>query len=206
MKEKRPFSLRRSLWKLICLVLGLTLALMLLLTAGFRYLAEQIRFSAPAETPTVPATVGETVLEFLDPSDVNWTQLTSDVKKSDRQTLNILLIGQDRRENDTVSRADSILLCSFRKDSGSLVMTSFLRDTYVRIPGKGKHKLNTAYPIGGMPLLDATLKENFGVTVDGNIEVDFSQFEGIIDLLGGVEIHLTAAEAAHLRHEDGFTL
>ena len=203
MKEKRPFSLRRSLWKTICLMLGLTLALMLLVTAGFRYLTEQIRFSSPAESPAVPATVGETVLEFLDPTDVNWTQLTADVTKTDRQTLNILLIGQDRRETDSFSRADSILLCSFRKDSGTLVMTSFLRDLYLPIPGHGSDRINAAYAYGGAELLKETLTDNFRIPIDGCLEVDFSQFAGIIDTLGGVQLELRQDEAEVINRDTG---
>jgi LCP family protein required for cell wall assembly len=203
MKDKQPFSLGRSLWKLICLTLGLVPALMLLATAGFRYLADQVRFSSPAEVPLVPETVGETVLEFLDPTDVNWTQLASDVKKTERRSLNILLIGQDRRETDTLSRADSILLCSFRKDSGSLVMTSFLRDLYLPIPGHGSDRINAAYAYGGADLLKKTLTENFDIPIDGCLEVDFSRFAGIIDTLGGVRLQLRQDEAEVLNRQTG---
>ena len=49
-----------------------------------------------------------------------------------------------------------------------------------------------------MPLLDETLKLNFGVEIDGNIEVDFNRFTQLIDLVGGVDIALTDAEAAWL--------
>ena len=143
--------------------------------------------------------------EYRDPEDF-FLPDTAVEPIGDENLIQILLIGQDRRGNTGRSLSDAMILCTLNREAETLTMTSFLRDTYVRIPGKGKHKLNTAYPIGGMPLLDATLKENFGVTVDGNIEVDFSQFEGIIDLLGGVEISLTGPEAAHLRHEYGFTL
>ena len=47
-------------------------------------------------------------------------------------------------------------------------------------------------------MLNNTLKENFGVVVDRNIEVDFSAFQKCVDLVGGVEINLTAAEAEYL--------
>ena len=120
MSEKRPFSPLKALWKLICLFLGLVLLLMLAVTAGFRCLTEQIRFPSPnvPQEPVLsaPAAPSEAVLEFLDPTDVNWTQLTADLTKPDRDVLNILLIGQDRREGDTTARSDSILLCSFRSN------------------------------------------------------------------------------------------
>ena len=42
--------------------------------------------------------------------------------------------------------------------------------------------------------------------VDGCIEVDFSQFEKIIDLMGGVDIELTEAETAHIYRYNGISL
>ena len=40
--------------------------------------------------------------------------------------------------------------------------------------------------------------KNFGITIDGNIEVDFERFVKVIDVLGGVDIVLTAEEANYL--------
>ena len=71
-----------------------------------------------------------------------------------------------------------------------------MRDMYVKIPGFYKHKINTAYMLGGMDLLNETLYENFGVVVDHNVEVSFSQFTDIIDYLGGIDLELDSKEAA----------
>lgn len=109
--------------------------------------------------------------------------------------INILLIGQDRREEETVSRADTILLCSFQPESKKILMTSFLRDLYVPIPGHTDNRLNAAYAHGGMSLLRQTLEENFALSIDGCVEVDFSQFAQILDILGGVTIDLRQDEA-----------
>jgi anionic cell wall polymer biosynthesis LytR-Cps2A-Psr (LCP) family protein len=68
----------------------------------------------------------------------------------------------------------------------------------VQIPGHGNNKLNVAYTIGGMKLLNQTLEENFGVQIDGNITVNFGSFIKLIDMAGGVEIELSAAEANYL--------
>ena len=85
-------------------------------------------------------------------------------------------------------------------------MTSFLRDLYVPIPGHRSNRINAAYSEGGTALLDDTLRENFGLHIDGNIEVDFSQFAQIIDLLGGVELELRKDEAAEINKETGSSL
>ena len=109
--------------------------------------------------------------------------------------VNILLIGQDRREGDPRSRSDSMILCTIQKETGKLTLTSFLRDLYVRIPGYRSNRINAAYAAGGMPLLRETFRENFGIQLDGCIEVDFLQFSRLIDLVGGVEIELRQDEA-----------
>lgn len=118
---------------------------------------------------------------------------------NDKNVINILLLGQDRRGGTINSLTDVMMLCSINKETKTLTMTSFLRDLYVKIPGhRRSDKLNVAYPVGGFKMIDDALEVNFGVKVDGNIEVDFSQFAKIIDLLGGVDIELTGAEAVHM--------
>ena len=113
---------------------------------------------------------------------------------SNGEIVNILLIGQDANAGNG-TRSDSMILCTFNKQENTITLTSFLRDLYVKIPGHHKDRINAAYAFGGVQLLEETLRENFGVEVDGNVQVDFGHFEEIIDLLGGVTMELTAAEA-----------
>lgn len=112
--------------------------------------------------------------------------------------INILLVGQDRRPGESRQRSDSMILASINKSNNTLTLTSFMRDMYVQIPGYKPNKLNAAYAYGGMSLLRQTLELNFDVRVDGVVEVDFSGFENIIDLLGGVEVTLNESEANYL--------
>ena len=120
--------------------------------------------------------------------------------------INILLIGQDRRPGEGRQRSDSMILCSFNVARGTISMVSFLRDTYVYIPGYGSEKLNAAYAHGGFSCLNETLAVNFGVHVDANVEVDFSRFKQVIDLLGGVNINLTQKEADYMNQNHGWSL
>ncbi len=209
MKDNKSVSPSRFLWKLLCLCLALILVGMTAFTAGFRYLTAQITSDPSAAPPALRLSADSAAQDlkaFLDPRDVNWQQLGTDLAGHKEKVLNILLIGQDRREGEKTARADSIILCSFRKSDKALVMTSFLRDLYVPIPGHGSNRLNAAYAFGGASLLKKTLSENFGVSISGTVEVDFSQFSGVIDALGGVEISLRADEAKLLRKETGTEL
>lgn len=112
--------------------------------------------------------------------------------------VNILIVGQDSKNTNIRTRSDTMILISVHTEAKQVTLTSFMRDAYVKIPGYANNKLNSAYEKGGLKLLNETLKVNFGVEVDGNVIIDFNSFKDIIDMLGGVDIELTAKEAEYL--------
>ena len=194
MKRKRSSSPARSAMKLLCLMLGLVLTVMVGATVYFQ-----------AQMGMLPS-----LEEGL--SKLDWELPELSLGKTDQiggrgsHVVNILLIGQDRREGEERARSDSMILCTFNKKTQQVIMTSFLRDLYVTIPGHGANRINAAYAAGGMELLDKTLEENFGLHIDGNVEVDFDRFAEIIDLLGGVELELRQDEADFINEETGSSL
>ena len=151
--------------------------------------AARIAARTKAGQPTIPQLV---LVHTAQPApDYEATPLSDN---SEKDVVNILLVGRDADAGNG-TRSDTMLLCSFNKRDDTITLTSFLRDLYVKIPGHHKDRINAAYAFGGIELLDETLLENFGVEVDGNVEVDFSDFREIIDLMGGGTMELTAAEA-----------
>lgn len=136
--------------------------------------------------------------------------ITDEEEMLDGEIINFLLIGQDTRNENQRGLSDTMILISINTEAKKLVMTSFMRDLYIEIPsdkgGYYKQRINTAYPVGGMPKLNATLAHNFGVEVDHNIEVDFSGFITIVDALGGVDIELTSAEVGILNSWNKYSL
>ena len=151
--------------------------------------AARIAARTKAGQPTIPQLVLAHTAQPV--PDYEATPLSDN---SEKDVVNILLVGRDADAGNG-TRSDTMLLCSFNKRDDTITLTSFLRDLYVKIPGHHKDRINAAYAFGGIELLDETLLENFGVEVDGNVEVDFSDFQEIIDLMGGVTMELTAAEA-----------
>ena len=151
--------------------------------------------------PTVPTLSSEEEASELGEPDDNELdpifEQAEDIFKG-KDVVNILLVGQDRRAHQKRQRSDSMILCTINRSTKTLTMTSFLRDMWVYIPGKYNQRLNVPYLVGGFPLLNETLQYNFGVSADHNVEIDFSGFQQVIDLVGGVDIELTSAEAKHL--------
>lgn len=120
-----------------------------------------------------------------------------------KDVLNVLLFGQDKKESKTDSgRSDSMILVSIDVKNKQLKLTSFLRDTYVYIPSgddyEGWNKLNASYSFGGAKLAVKTIESNFGVKIDRYGIVDFSGFKEVVDGLGGVKIPITGSEARYI--------
>ena len=201
MKRKQHDTFARSAMKLLCFFLAVVLVFLLGATALFQQVLGKIHYTQPT------ADLGSRLNVLLSDLRSNSTRKSEDlIGGTGSGIVNILLIGQDRREGENISRSDSMILCTYHRKTGNLTMTSFLRDLYVPIPGHSSNRINAAYSEGGMELLDETLKQNFGLHIDGNIEVDFSQFSGIIDLLGGVRIELREDEAEVINQETGSSL
>ncbi|MGN0474367.1 MAG: LCP family protein [Acutalibacteraceae bacterium] len=132
-----------------------------------------------------------TTLEGFDASMI-------DIPKED--VINVLLIGTDVRGGsyDDRGNTDSMILLSINTRDKNIKLTSFMRDMYVTIPGRGKNRINAAYAYGGPQLLFDTLKVNFDVDVDLYARVNFANFRKIINQVGGIEIELTQAEARYM--------
>ncbi len=112
--------------------------------------------------------------------------------------LNILLIGNDSRENGEDGRSDAMILLSVSDKTKSIHMTSILRDIYVDIPGHDGNRLNAAYAFGGPELLMETIEQNFGIDVNRYVLVNFEAFASLVDGVGGVDLELSKEEIEYV--------
>ena len=194
----------------LSIVLGLVLAVMIATTVFFQRMVDRIQYIPKEEPPALSQQVPDTLpvpeAPSPDPLVPEELSFTLPDPHPERNVIRLLLIGQDRREGEARARSDSMILCTFRKDTNELILTSILRDLYVPIPGYRDNRLNAAYAFGGIELLEETLEHNFGIRPDGSLEVDFTRFSGIVDLLGGVRLTLREDEARFLNELHGFGL
>ena len=112
--------------------------------------------------------------------------------------VNVLLIGNDSRENGEDGRSDAMILLSISSKTKKIYMTSLLRDMYVEIPGHDNNRLNAAYSYGGAELLMETVEQNFDIPVDRYILVNFEAFANLVDAVGGIELELTSEEIEYV--------
>ncbi len=121
-----------------------------------------------------------------------------------KDVTNILLLATDI-EGNQASRSDTMILLSVNSKTKKIVLCSFLRDIWAKYPQNppspvaGSYdKLNHACAYGGPTLTMAVLKETFNIDVKHYMKVDFGAFIQVVDIMGGVEMELSAEEAKYI--------
>lgn len=113
----------------------------------------------------------------------------------DKETVNFLLIGSDRRSGVSF-RTDSMVIAILWPKEAQASLISIPRDLWVYIPTVGMQRINTAYEYGdlqgyeggGAALLRDTIAYNLGIRIDHTAMVDFNGFRRIVDALGGIDV------------------
>jgi LCP family protein required for cell wall assembly len=153
--------------------------------------------------------------------------LTSGESDPDGSDRNILLIGNDTRAGATRAELDALhtghdtstvnadtMMVLHVPDNGSRpTLVSFPRDSWVTIPGHGKGKINSAYPLGyntaksahrgekgsqsaGIIETIKTIHQLTGLYIDHYMQVNLLGFYRISVAIGGVTVCLNAAQNA----------
>lgn len=132
------------------------------------------------------------------------------------EPLHILVMGVDEgllegggRVAEGARRSDVAMLLTIDKLTGHVGLLWIPRDAYVQVPQaaiteltalRGRNsvhenptKMGHVHAYGGPMLAMATVSEVLEVPVKRFVRLDFKGFERLIDLLGGVEIHVAQA-------------
>ena len=88
-------------------------------------------------------------------------------------------------------RSDTIMILHI-PSSGSPVLISVPRDSWVDIPGYGDNKINAAYSFGGPQLLVKTVQNATGLRIDHYMEIGFGGFVSVVNDVGGVRMCIVA--------------
>lgn len=174
----------------ITVVLSMTLILVLTLVVAYHYI------KTDNGKEKIVGLASDLIYERLDHDETGKKSSTEDsetvTSAMEEGIYNIALLGSQEGNTDTM------MIATLDTEQNTLKLTSLLRDIYVEIPNHENAKLNAAYQIGGIDLFYQTIQNNFEVSLDGYILVDYSTLEYVVDKLGGIEINLTAKEASYL--------
>jgi LCP family protein required for cell wall assembly len=87
-------------------------------------------------------------------------------------------------------RSDTIMMIRLDPVSKRSAILSFPRDLWVKIPGHGSSRINSAYKLNDPQLLIDTIAGEFDVPVDHFIQIDFCAFQRIVSAIGSVNVPL----------------
>ena len=191
-KHHKKKKSRRTL-KIVCILL----AIILLLGAGaYGFLQWELNRIGRHESDDVTT---DEVKDTLDTKDLYGLGKSDAELMYDPDITNILLVGQDREKDQKAEmRSDAMIICSVNSKTKEITLCSLMRDMYVPVPGYGYGMLNHTYMIGGYDLLSKTIEKNFGIPIDGYVEVDFDRFMNLIDIMDGVNVSVTKEEAQYI--------
>jgi LCP family protein required for cell wall assembly len=104
----------------------------------------------------------------------------------------ILILGHQ----PTGGLTDSIMVLSYKKETGQAALFSIPRDLWVTIPEDSKQRINYAYVAGerknsnggGLELAKEVVSNVTGLDIDFAIAGDVTALKDIVDALGGIEI------------------
>lgn len=228
-KAKRTSGWKKALVVILCILL----ILCILAAAGYFYLDSKLHLIKQAEyedkgttaeldlmagvmESTEPSTMPEETTEATtEPTETTGPETTEATEPDYGQTgkiVNIMVVGQDYRADEGHKLADTIMLFTLNKEKKTLTATSFLRDSYVKLPNDyrghkcGWQRINASYALGygwfgdagAMDMLNVTIKNNYGIDIDGNVEIGLKPFEKIIDVFGGLDIYLEGDELTYM--------
>ena len=172
-KKKRILT---ALACILCFILLLSLFIALKLARIQYDPAPETEHEEPASTPA------ETDQQFAEKG---------------RSTVNILVLGTDLPLPGTgdLGRCDSTTLLSLNLLTGQIKAISFERGISIYIPSIWSYDLLThVYSHEGATGMVNAIETNFGVDIDGYVQINFDTFPQVVDAIGGVDIDLTDEE------------
>ena len=86
-------------------------------------------------------------------------------------------------------RSDTIMIIRVNPQDGQAAILSFPRDMWVKQAGSTRHgRINSNFEKKNPNVLIRTIKENFGISVNHYVNVDFCTFKEVVDAVGGVRV------------------
>lgn len=130
--------------------------------------------------------------------DADDIAINEGVKKEGYSTY--ALFGGDSRQGqlEAGTHADTIIIVSLDNESKEIRMASVYRDTLLEQMSMDYHKANQGYFRGGPVEAINMLNKNLDLAIEDYATVDFKAMADVVDLLGGIEINVTDAEAQAL--------
>lgn len=209
--RKKPADKKRKKKKLLAVLIPIAILLILVISVAFfinhklgliNYNGEGLNYTLN----TNESFTEDEVIDFGEIDDVtgntykdilkNWALTTDAPKISDKNIINVLLVGSDasakekgRADVMENGNTDVMMLVSINTKNKTIKLVSFMRDSYLYLKGYDRFpKLNAACANGGPAYLVDVIEDSYKIEIDGYAMVDFDTFVQCINIVGGVTV------------------
>jgi len=113
-----------------------------------------------------------------------------------------LLISMDKWQNnvDNPGYNDGLVLLTMDEQTGRVIVTSIIRDTWVIRPDGHPGRINRIIREYGPQVLLDIINRHFGLNVEKYVIMDWRHIMEIVDAVGGVEVPLTSSEIHYMKN------
>ncbi len=118
---------------------------------------------------------------------LNYAEASHSVK-SDEKIYNFAIYGINKFDNSKGGIASFVSVASFNKETKKVTFVVFKEMALAYIPMVGMGGLQDAYEWGGAPLLTKTIKHNYGIDINGYVEVNMNVAARLVDNVGGIQL------------------
>ncbi|MCP3031517.1 LCP family protein [Halobacillus sp. A1] len=109
-------------------------------------------------------------------------------KVESKESINVLLLGVDERENDR-GRSDTMIVMTLDPENERSQMVSIPRDTRTKIVGEGfDDKINHAYAFGGSNMAVDTVENFLDIDLDYYVRMNMEGLGQLVDAVGGITV------------------
>ena len=110
----------------------------------------------------------------------------------------LVTLGDPIAEQNRCQRSDAMVVLSLDRTTGRVKLVDLYRDIWVPQPGGGMGKLNEVIVRGGPEATVRIINEKFRLYIRHYVLVSFTGLVELVDLLGGVDVKLTAPEVHYI--------
>ena len=196
-EQKKLLKKKRKKRKIILLVVEV---LVLLIVLGMLYVWQAL--NKIEKDP--PANTNDNTQEDM---TTNEDQLEDETIEIMKGYEDVALFGVDNYFNGHADsgNSDVIMIASINNDTKEVKLVSIYRDTFLdtdisRDTSPNFHKANRAFAIGGATQACNMLNASLDLDIEHYITVDFKVVTDVVNMLGGVDIDVDAAELKYINH------
>jgi LCP family protein required for cell wall assembly len=191
---------RRTIWQRLVLAFNCVVVLACFAAAVGLVVARELRNGIKAVDITLDGAEGATATTTV----AGGTTVTGGTLPviADSDAQNFLVVGVDNNScvppdspyyggvgQRSENLSDTIMVIRVDPETKRAAVLSFPRDLWVLIAERNvKGKINSAYQRDKPARLVATIKDNFGITIDHYIQLDFCAFRTIVNAIGGIDV------------------